>query len=199
MPFIDIARATYTYSPQSSDELFIEEEDLLYVLEKGEDDWWKVKKKVAGDDDGPIGLVPRNYLEDVNANEYGTKGTDTGRYRRYRPHGHCMTILLRQRKSCRFRQICRWRFTTRKIRIGTWFDLKATCRRVRNMALFHQITLMMGKSRALQSCQACYQPDGLIPWMREDLSPHHPNSKKNRNQLVRAMPYFPRRTDNNSR
>jgi hypothetical protein len=65
MPFIDIARAIYAYTATSTDELNIEENDLLYVLEKGEDDWWKVKKKVEGDDDGPVGLVPRNYLEDV--------------------------------------------------------------------------------------------------------------------------------------
>lgn len=65
MPFIDIARALFAYSPQSTDELLIEENDVLYVLEKGEDDWWKVKKKTDDDDDGPIGLVPRNYLEEV--------------------------------------------------------------------------------------------------------------------------------------
>jgi actin cytoskeleton-regulatory complex protein SLA1 len=66
MPFIDIARAVYAYSPQSSDELAISENDFLYVVEKGGDDWWRVKKKVDGDDDGPVGLVPRNYLEDVS-------------------------------------------------------------------------------------------------------------------------------------
>ena len=66
MPFIDVARAIFAYSPASNDELSIEEDDLLYVLEKGEDDWWKVKKKVPGDDDGPVGLVPRNYLEEVD-------------------------------------------------------------------------------------------------------------------------------------
>jgi actin cytoskeleton-regulatory complex protein SLA1 len=65
MPFIDVARAIFAYSPASSDELSIEENDLLYVLEKGEDDWWKVKKKIEGDTDGPSGLVPRNYLEEV--------------------------------------------------------------------------------------------------------------------------------------
>ena len=65
MPFIDIARALFAYSSQSTDELSIEEDDFLYVLEKGEDDWWRVKKKVDGDDDGPSGLVPRNYLEEV--------------------------------------------------------------------------------------------------------------------------------------
>lgn len=65
MPFIDVARALFAYAPQSSDELQIAEDDLLYVLEKGDDDWWKVKKKVHGDDDGPVGLVPQNYLEQV--------------------------------------------------------------------------------------------------------------------------------------
>ena len=65
MPFIDIARAIYAYTAASTDELSIEEGDLLYILEKGDDDWWKVKKKVAADDDGPTGLVPQNYLEQV--------------------------------------------------------------------------------------------------------------------------------------
>lgn len=65
MPFIDIARAIFAYSAASTDELNIDEGDLLYVLEKGDDDWWRVKKKVQGDDDGPTGLVPQNYLEAV--------------------------------------------------------------------------------------------------------------------------------------
>ena len=65
MSFIDISRAIYAYTAASADELSIEENNLLYVLEKGDDDWWKVKKKVEGDDDGPIGLVPRNYLVQV--------------------------------------------------------------------------------------------------------------------------------------
>jgi actin cytoskeleton-regulatory complex protein SLA1 len=65
MPFLDIARAIYAYTAASADELNIEDNDLLYVLEKGEDDWWKVKKKITGDDDGPVGLVPQNYLEQV--------------------------------------------------------------------------------------------------------------------------------------
>lgn len=68
MPFIDIARAIFAYTAASTDELNIDEGDLLYVLEKGDDDWWKVKKKVQGDDDGPTGLVPRNYLEAVSLN-----------------------------------------------------------------------------------------------------------------------------------
>lgn len=65
MPFIDVARALFAYAPQSNDELQIHEDDLVYVVSKGDDDWWKVKKKVAGDDDGPVGLVPQNYLEPV--------------------------------------------------------------------------------------------------------------------------------------
>lgn len=67
MPFIDVARAIYAYTAASTDELNIEENDLLYVLEKGDDDWWKVKKKVEGDDDGPVGVVPRNYLQEVSS------------------------------------------------------------------------------------------------------------------------------------
>jgi actin cytoskeleton-regulatory complex protein SLA1 len=67
MPFIDVARALFAYAPQSSDELQIQEDDLLYVVSKGDDDWWKVKKKVDSDDDGPVGLVPQNYLEQVTS------------------------------------------------------------------------------------------------------------------------------------
>jgi hypothetical protein len=77
MPFIDVARAIYAYTGASTDELSIDEHDLLYVLEKGDDDWWKVKKKVDGDDDGPVGLVPRNYLEDVGSLRNGQVTVDS--------------------------------------------------------------------------------------------------------------------------
>jgi hypothetical protein len=76
MSFIDIARAIYAYTAASPDELTISENDLLYVLEKGDDDWWKVKQKVQGDDDGPVGLVPKNYLEEVL--DIGRRSTDLG-------------------------------------------------------------------------------------------------------------------------
>ena len=67
MVFVDVVRAIYDYTPQSTEELLIQEGDLLFVLEKSsEDDWWKCKKKAASDDDDePEGLVPNNYVEKV--------------------------------------------------------------------------------------------------------------------------------------
>ncbi|KAK3668536.1 cytoskeletal protein binding protein [Elasticomyces elasticus] len=68
MPFLDISRALYAYTPQSPEELALLEGDLLFILEKSTtDDWWKCKKKAANeDDDEPEGLVPNNYVERVS-------------------------------------------------------------------------------------------------------------------------------------
>ena len=68
MVFLGIYRAIYDYVPQSENEIALTEGDLLMVLEKStEDDWWKAKKKVPGDEDEePEGLVPNNYLEEVS-------------------------------------------------------------------------------------------------------------------------------------
>lgn len=67
MPFVDVVRALYDYAPQSEEELEVREGDLLFVLDKSDDDdWWKCKKKAASDDDEePEGLVPNNYVEEV--------------------------------------------------------------------------------------------------------------------------------------
>ena len=67
MGFLGVYRAVYDYAPQSEGELAISEGDLLYVLEKSqEDDWWKAKKKAGGEDeDEPEGLIPNNYIEEV--------------------------------------------------------------------------------------------------------------------------------------
>ena len=67
MGFLGVYRAVYDYSPQAENELQISEGDLLYVLEKGEeDDWWKAKKKAnSEDEDEPVGLIPNNYIEEV--------------------------------------------------------------------------------------------------------------------------------------
>lgn len=66
MGFLGIYSALYDYQPQGENELELQEGELLYVLEKGEDDWWKAKKKAADDDDEePIGLVPANYVDEV--------------------------------------------------------------------------------------------------------------------------------------
>ncbi|KAH9825736.1 Actin cytoskeleton-regulatory complex protein sla1 [Teratosphaeria destructans] len=67
MPFVDVCRAVYDYSPNAEEELEIKEGDVLLVLEKSsDDDWWKAKRKAANEDDEePEGLVPANYLEKV--------------------------------------------------------------------------------------------------------------------------------------
>ncbi|KAI0012880.1 hypothetical protein F4779DRAFT_504683 [Xylariaceae sp. FL0662B] len=67
MGFLGVYKAVYDYAPQSEGELSISEGDVLYILEKSdEDDWWKAKKKASADDeDEPVGLVPNNYVEEA--------------------------------------------------------------------------------------------------------------------------------------
>lgn len=68
MVFISICTALYDYTPQSDNELAIQEGELIYVLEKStEDDWWKAKKRAPSEDDEePVGLIPCNYIEEVS-------------------------------------------------------------------------------------------------------------------------------------
>lgn len=40
---------------------------MLYIIERGDDGWWKVKKKAEGDEEeGDEGLVPANYVAEVS-------------------------------------------------------------------------------------------------------------------------------------
>ncbi|AET41077.1 cytoskeletal protein-binding protein SLA1 Ecym_7231 [Eremothecium cymbalariae DBVPG len=66
--FLGVYKAIYSYEPQTDEELRIEEDDLLYVLEKSEvDDWWTVKKREIGTDtEELVGLVPNNYIEEAD-------------------------------------------------------------------------------------------------------------------------------------
>ncbi|KAJ5038921.1 uncharacterized protein L3040_006599 [Drepanopeziza brunnea f. sp. 'multigermtubi'] len=68
MGFLGVYKAVYDYAPQGASEIAIAEGDILYVLEKSdEDDWWKVKKKASGEEDEePTGLVPNNYIEEAH-------------------------------------------------------------------------------------------------------------------------------------
>ncbi|OAA39154.1 Actin cytoskeleton-regulatory complex protein sla1 [Metarhizium rileyi] len=67
MGFLGVYTAVYDYEPRVGGELAIAEGDVLYVLEKGDDDgWWKAKKKAgAEDEDEPVGLIPNNYVEEA--------------------------------------------------------------------------------------------------------------------------------------
>jgi len=67
MSYLGVYKAIYDYAPQSEGELELVEGDLLFVLEKSdEDDWWKAKKKAMSDEeDEPEGLVPATYIEEV--------------------------------------------------------------------------------------------------------------------------------------
>lgn len=68
--YIGVYKALYDYTAQADEELTIQENDLLYLLEKSDiDEWWKVKKRViaTGDEvvDEPSGLVPSTYIEEA--------------------------------------------------------------------------------------------------------------------------------------
>ncbi|PHH79969.1 hypothetical protein CDD80_3254 [Ophiocordyceps camponoti-rufipedis] len=69
MGFLGVYRAIYDYSPQGEGELTFDDGDLLYILDKNDDDgWWKAKRKAgASDEDEPEGLVPNNYVEPATA------------------------------------------------------------------------------------------------------------------------------------
>lgn len=67
MVFIGVYKAIYDYTPQAENELAIAEGDLLFVLEKGDDGWWKAKKKAQSEDEEePEGDIPNNYVEEVS-------------------------------------------------------------------------------------------------------------------------------------
>lgn len=68
MVFLGIYRALYDYEAQSSNEITLNEGDVLMVLEKSTDDaWWTAKKKgTAEDEEEPEGLIPNNYIEEVS-------------------------------------------------------------------------------------------------------------------------------------
>jgi hypothetical protein len=67
MGFLGVCTAIYDYQAHAEGELDIREGELLYILEKGADNWWKAKKRAAEDEDEPVGLVPNNYVSEVSA------------------------------------------------------------------------------------------------------------------------------------
>lgn len=68
MAYVQLAKALYDYEAQAEDELTLKEDDVLYILEADDPEWYKAKvKSGAGgpDDEGPVGLVPANYVEEA--------------------------------------------------------------------------------------------------------------------------------------
>ena len=72
MTVIGICKAIYEYASQQPNhdepdtEISIAEGETLYILERGDDGWWKVRKKAEGDEEeGEEGLVPANYVEEA--------------------------------------------------------------------------------------------------------------------------------------
>ncbi|KAF9569078.1 hypothetical protein CPC08DRAFT_678791 [Agrocybe pediades] len=62
--YLAVLKASYDYEPQSDDEVAIKEDQLLLLVEKVDEDWWKVKIKAATQEaDSPVGLVPAAYVE----------------------------------------------------------------------------------------------------------------------------------------
>lgn len=66
MKYVEVCKALYDYEARTEDELSIKQDDILYVIEKEDDDWWRSElKQTTGEEQGPIGLVPADYLEQV--------------------------------------------------------------------------------------------------------------------------------------
>ncbi|THH12846.1 hypothetical protein EW146_g7320, partial [Bondarzewia mesenterica] len=62
--YLAVLKASYDYTPQSDDEIQVKEDQILLLIEKTDEDWWKVKiKGDSPDDEGPAGLVPAAYIE----------------------------------------------------------------------------------------------------------------------------------------
>ncbi|KAG2232218.1 hypothetical protein INT48_003908 [Thamnidium elegans] len=66
MKYVQVSKALYDYEARTEDELSIRQDDVLYVIDKEDQDWWKAElKQVTGEEQGPIGLVPADYLQEV--------------------------------------------------------------------------------------------------------------------------------------
>ncbi|KAF9534358.1 hypothetical protein CPB83DRAFT_879575 [Crepidotus variabilis] len=67
--YLAVLKAAYDYEPQSEDEIAIKQDQLLLLVEKVDEDWWRVKIKGSTQDtDSQIGLVPAAYVEQAEHN-----------------------------------------------------------------------------------------------------------------------------------
>ncbi|OBZ82343.1 Actin cytoskeleton-regulatory complex protein sla1, partial [Choanephora cucurbitarum] len=65
MRYVEVCQTLYDYEARTEDELSIKQDDVLYVIEKEDDDWWKAELKQNTEEQGPVGLVPATYLEPI--------------------------------------------------------------------------------------------------------------------------------------
>lgn len=63
MVFLNVVKALYTYESSQEDEISFQEDDILYVTEENDADWWSAVLKK--DSERVHGLVPSNYFEQV--------------------------------------------------------------------------------------------------------------------------------------
>ncbi|KAI9492787.1 hypothetical protein BDB00DRAFT_826432 [Zychaea mexicana] len=63
MKYVAVCKALYDYDARTSDEIDVHEDNVLYIIEKEDDDWWRAELK-SGNGNGPVGLVPATYLEE---------------------------------------------------------------------------------------------------------------------------------------
>ncbi|CAD6924658.1 unnamed protein product [Tilletia controversa] len=68
MAYVAYCKALYDYAAQAADELTLAEDDVLYVLENDDAEWWKAKVRNPDAPEGEedkVGLVPANYVEEA--------------------------------------------------------------------------------------------------------------------------------------
>ena len=57
--------AQYDYDANTEEELTIKENDIVYLLDDSDPEWWKAKLKTADPNELRVGLIPSNYVEPV--------------------------------------------------------------------------------------------------------------------------------------
>lgn len=65
MKYVEVCIAQYDYEARTPDEITVHEDDTLYIIEKEDDDWWRAELKQPNGEQGPIGLIPANYMVEV--------------------------------------------------------------------------------------------------------------------------------------
>lgn len=131
MKYITICKALYDYEPQTDEEVSFKEDDILYILENDDPDWWKAQlKTVSLDQVGPIGLIPSNYIDEVRlfnlpiddtrANTHTLTLTNLLHRQNLSAQWKLsLTIKLSKRKNCLSMKRISWCYMKTMIRIGS--------------------------------------------------------------------------------